>query len=183
MLVTPENISGNRLMIPGFHATQSEVSFVDQVVRDYIKPKYQGPIKLVGSRAAPDGPRWISWKGFAKSIEAYKEDFRQPLPNDVVDAWISSINRMAREQGLHRDQIPTLAKQISGLKNIYDLSSPDYSVLQRSTEFFLKGGVGVPGSDIDLLLTDIHTPQGFIKPYSDLDSSQVADFFYNKAGV
>lgn len=144
------------VLIPGIHAAPYEVAMTAGIIRAYIRPVYQGPISLVGSRAED---RWLSLNRFRDALSG--------LPDDVVTHWFNVLNAAARQRQLARHEV-------AALKGLLPSEAPE------AIGWFLDGTFGVPGADIDLLLEVVtRRPAGISQFYSDPNgvSNQIVDIF------
>ncbi len=145
------------ILIPGVHATSIEVDFTYEVIYKRIRPCYQGPILLVGSRT--EG-HWISMKRFITAWNDFIDD-------DDLMHWFNLVNQLTKDLDLYRGNIPSVVEHLP-------LNTPP-PVLT-----FLQSTYGVPGSDIDLLLSDTigHLPKGLQRIHGQYETGQVVDLFH-----
>lgn len=165
-----EGFESRSIIVPGYHAPQPEADFAQQIIQTKILPYYSGSIVLIGSRAAKEGPWWISKKRF---IDLSNQFGLRLSPKDL-ERWIMLFNNLARERQLVRNKIITLEKEVDSIEPSFKIESSRLNDLRSVTRGFLSGRIVVPGSDIDFMLMD---KTSLLPPliYHDSETSQVID--------
>ena len=151
------------LLIPRHHASTKESEYTNSIVLPMIKEYFRGDIRLVGGRAAPDGPWWISKK---KLFESFSK--LQPTISKLEQMKTAIlINTAARKNDL----------SIRDMGNLFKLLPKN---LPKAVDAFLQGEYGPPGSDIDLRLEvpERHLPRGVREAYFDDKTKQTVEIWY-----
>jgi len=136
------------ILIPGVHGTRAEIRFVNGVVKHEIRPRYDGPIQLIGSRADLVNPSWISRINYASWC------YTNHIEEAVAEEWFNWLNDQAKKRKLSRARIPLLVDYLPH-------GAPKF------VQKYLEKTGGAAGSDIDLLMHVDERPSGVLRVYLD----------------
>lgn len=123
------------ILIPGVHGPPAEIEFVNRVVQDEIRPRYAGSILLMGSRADPKKPIWMSRVNFFGWCSTHH------IREAVAAEWFWRLNDEAIKRGLTRAQMPLLVDLPDApkfiqecLENLGPAAAADYDLLLTGAE-------------------------------------------------
>lgn len=159
----PEYEREPRIIVPRFHAASAEAAWANGVVIPEIRESFLGKLRLVGGRAAPEGPWWISRKKLFAAFKALQPTVSSGLQTEAAHL----INDTVRSNDLT-------------LRDFGELPGLLPSGLPRAVTAFLSGQFGPPGSDIDLRLEvpERRLPLGVRQAYFDHQTGQTVEIWY-----
>lgn len=162
-MIWEEGESSKQILVARYHASSGEAAFTNGIVIPSIREYFRGKIRLVGGRADPDGPWWISRKKLFESFAHNQPD----VPKETQLEVATLINNVVRSNDL----------SIADFAHVRDLLP---SGIPRAVEGFLDGEYGPPGSDIDLRLEvpERRLPQGVRESYFDDLTKQTVEMWY-----